>query len=44
MVLNLSAVPVNAPLIALSELQPGMKGEVWTVFKGREPEKYSSQG
>jgi len=36
----LAAQPQNAPLIALDELQPGMKGEVWTVFKGREPESF----
>jgi hypothetical protein len=38
-----SAQPVNAPLIAVNDLQPGMKGEVWTVFKGHDPESFSVQ-
>ena len=38
---SLSAVPLNAPLIPLNELQPGMKGEVWTVFKGHDPEPFT---
>ncbi|HWA10824.1 MAG TPA: hypothetical protein VG838_15395 [Opitutaceae bacterium] len=33
--------PVDAPLIPLSELKPGMKGEVWTVFRGTEPEPFA---
>lgn len=37
------AQPLNAPLIPLDELQPGMKGEVWTVFKGRSPESFGVQ-
>lgn len=37
------AQPRNAPLIALNDLQPGMKGEVWTVFKGNEPEPFAVQ-
>ncbi len=37
------AQPAGAPLIALSELQPGMKGQVWTVFKGRDPEPFGVQ-
>jgi SpoIVB peptidase S55 len=37
------AQPVNAPLLPLSELQPGMKGEVWTVFKGSSPEPFGVQ-
>ena len=41
--LPLPAQPVNAPLIPLNELQPGMKGEVWTVFKGNSPEAFSVQ-
>src|SRR5690242_5561142 len=40
---NLSAQPQNAPLISLDELQPGMKGEVWTVFKGHDPEPFAVQ-
>jgi hypothetical protein len=43
LVLELSAVPVNAPLIPLAELQPGMKGEVWTVFQGRDSEPFTVQ-
>ena len=35
--------PQGAPLLPLEELQPGMKGEVWTVFKGSEPEPFSVQ-
>ncbi len=42
-VVVMSAQPVNAPLIAVHELQPGMKGEVWTVFKGRDPEPFGVQ-
>jgi hypothetical protein len=37
------AQPQNAPLITIDELQPGMKGEVWTVFKGHEPEAFGVQ-
>ena len=37
------AQPQNAPLVTLDELQPGMKGEVWTVFKGHEPESFTVQ-
>ena len=43
LVLNLLAQPQNAPLISLEELQPGMKGEVWTVFKGSNPEPFGVQ-
>ena len=39
----LAAQPANAPIIALNDLQPGMKGAVWTVFKGREPESFGVQ-
>ncbi len=35
------AQPVDAPLIALDELKPGQHGEVWTVFKGTEPEAFT---
>lgn len=34
------AQPANAPLIKLDELAPGMKGEVWTVFRGTKPEPF----
>ncbi|HWA27566.1 MAG TPA: SpoIVB peptidase S55 domain-containing protein [Lacunisphaera sp.] len=37
------AQPHNAPVIGIDELQPGMKGEVWTVFKGNEPEPFAVQ-
>ncbi len=40
---QLPAQPANAPLIPVNELQPGMKGEVWTVFKGHEPEPFAVQ-
>ncbi len=40
---SLFAQPVNAPLISINELQPGMKGEVWTVFKGSTPESFAVQ-
>jgi hypothetical protein len=38
-----AAQPHNAPLIKLDDLQPGMKGEVWTVFKGSNPEPFGVQ-
>ncbi|HLP24310.1 MAG TPA: SpoIVB peptidase S55 domain-containing protein, partial [Acidobacteriota bacterium] len=37
------AQPANAPVLPLSELQPGMKGEVWTVFRGSESEPFAVQ-
>lgn len=43
LVLNAFAQPVDAPVLPLVELQPGMKGEVWTVFKGRDPEPFGVQ-
>ncbi len=39
----LSGRVLDAPLMPLEDLQPGMKGEVWTVFKGQEPEPFSVQ-
>ena len=33
--------PVNAALIPLSEIKAGMKGEVWTVFRGTQPEPFA---
>ena len=33
--------PSGAPLLPLDELKPGMTGEVWTVFKGTEPEPFT---
>ncbi|HEX2860809.1 MAG TPA: SpoIVB peptidase S55 domain-containing protein, partial [Lacunisphaera sp.] len=38
-----AAQPHNAPLITLDDLQAGMKGEVWTVFKGSNPEPFGVQ-
>lgn len=35
--------PVNAPIIALDELKPGQRGEVWTVFQGTVPEPFAVQ-
>jgi len=40
---SLRAQPANAPLLPLNDLQPGMKGEVWTVFKGNTPEPFGVQ-
>ena len=36
-----AAQPVDAPIIPLDDLKPGQRGEVWTVFKGSEPEPFS---
>lgn len=33
--------PVNAPIIPLAEIKPGQRGEVWTVFRGTEPEPFA---
>lgn len=33
--------PAAAPILPLDALRPGMKGEVWTVFKGTEPEPFT---
>ena len=41
--LTLSAQPVSAPLLPLNDLQPGMTGEVWTVFKGHTAEPFAVQ-
>jgi hypothetical protein len=35
------AQPADAPILPLDELRPGLKGEVWTVFRGTEPEAFS---
>jgi len=37
------AQPANAPTVSIDQLQPGMKGEVWTVFKGNTPEAFGVQ-
>ncbi len=41
--LSLSAQPAHAPLLPLNDLQPGMQGEVWTVFKGHTAEPFAVQ-
>src|SRR6059058_6640415 len=33
--------PTGASIIPLDELKPGQHGEVWTVFRGTEPEPFS---
>ena len=37
----LLAQPADAPIFPLDELKPGQRGEVWTVFRGTEPEPFS---
>jgi hypothetical protein len=37
----LLAQPADVPIIPLEELKAGQRGEVWTVFKGTEPEPFS---
>lgn len=37
------AQPVGAPVLPLSDLKPGMQGEVWTVFRGTESEPFAVQ-
>ncbi len=39
--LTASALPVDAPVMPLSELKPGQTGEVWTVFKGSQSEPFT---
>lgn len=34
------AQPTGANVLPLEELRPGMAGEVWTVFKGSQPEPF----
>ncbi|MBL9201506.1 MAG: hypothetical protein JNL39_13440 [Opitutaceae bacterium] len=36
-----AAQPVDAAIIPLDELKPGQRGEVWTVFRGSEPEPFA---
>ena len=36
-----AAQPINAPALPLDELKPGQRGEVWTVFRGTEPEPFT---
>ncbi len=37
----LCAQPAHAPHMALDDLEPGMTGEVWTVFQGNTPESFA---
>ncbi|MDD3180467.1 MAG: SpoIVB peptidase S55 domain-containing protein [Opitutaceae bacterium] len=39
--LSASAQPAEAAALPLDDLKPGMTGEVWTVFQGRQPEPFS---
>ncbi len=39
--LHAAPQPVDAPLLPLSEVKAGMKGEVWTVFRGTQPEPFA---
>src|SRR6185295_2266950 len=36
-----AAQPADAPIIPLDELKPGQQGEVWTVFRGTQPEPFA---
>src|SRR5258708_333469 len=38
---HLSAQPAGAPMMPLADVKPGMKGEVWTVFKGTQVEPFA---
>lgn len=40
-VVKLVAQPADAPVLPLTEVQPGLKGEVWTVFKGHDAEPFT---
>lgn len=35
------AQPSDAPILPLDDLKPGMQGEVWTVFRGTDPEAFT---
>ncbi|HVU17284.1 MAG TPA: SpoIVB peptidase S55 domain-containing protein [Candidatus Didemnitutus sp.] len=35
--------PADAPVMPISDLKAGQRGEVWTVFKGSNPEPFSVQ-
>src|SRR5258708_26760094 len=41
MISHLSAQPAGAPMMPLADVKPGMKGEVWTVFKGTQVEPFA---
>jgi hypothetical protein len=36
----LAEQPVNAPIYPLDDLRAGQRGQVWTVFRGTEPEPF----
>jgi hypothetical protein len=36
-----AAAPTSGAVIAIDDLKPGQHGEVWTVFRGTEPEAFS---
>jgi hypothetical protein len=38
---GLAAQPSDAPVLALDDLKPGQRGEVWTVFSGTRPEPFA---
>jgi SpoIVB peptidase S55. len=38
---GLAEQPSTRDIIALDDLQPGQRGEVWTVFRGTEPEPFT---
>src|SRR5688572_10388065 len=33
--------PATREIISLDDLKPGQRGEVWTVFRGTEPEPFT---
>ena len=33
--------PAQAPILPLTEVRPGMQGQVWTVFRGTQPEPFT---
>ncbi len=35
------AQPIDPPVIPLDDLSPGQQGQVWTVFRGTEPEPFT---
>ncbi len=41
LIVAVNAQPGPAPVMTLDELRPGMKGEVWTVFQGTQPEPFN---
>jgi hypothetical protein len=41
LICKVSAQPVSAEILPLSELKAGQHGEVWTVFQGTKPEPFA---